>query len=272
MLIIEDSKTVGAIVYRLLHSYGYNPHLVSSTYTIQPLIKTYKPTCVILNTFLEHADAQLTCETIRATLPNAFILALHTRGTWQNRIDILKKGADDCITFPFPGEELLARINALLRRPKLVHLPTLTTGSLTLIPDDRKAFYKESPLDLSRTEYRLLEYLVRNSNRTVTRSELLDNVWDYTRIINSNTVDVHIQKLRKKLHNEKEHKKEHKESTPKLKSSSRSAPDKSSSDTEYSTENFTQLLEEPVETDTHIKTVHGIGYRLEGTFSRSSSA
>jgi DNA-binding response OmpR family regulator len=249
VLIIEDSQTIGSIVYNILHSYGYNPHLVRSTERISAQLKTYHPNLIILDTFLEHTDPLTLCEEIRSVSQNSFILALHSKGPWQSKVDILKKGADDCVSFPFPGQELLARINALLRRPRRTHLPIITVGHITVIPDERRALYHDSPLELSRTEYQLLEYLTQNSNRSITRAELLDHVWDYTRIINSNTVDVHIQKLRKKL---------------RLRGTKKIAGE--TSDTPYVGDNFTRLLA-PQEQPDPIKTIHGIGYRLEGNLN-----
>ena len=114
-------------------------------------------------------------------------------------MEFLQNGADDCLTFPFPTQELLARIHAMLRRPRKSTPAHISYGNILIKPEQRKAFYSKSPLDLTRKEYQVLEYFVRNKNRTITRSELLDHVWDYKRIINSNTVDVHIQKLRKKM-------------------------------------------------------------------------
>lgn len=273
VLIIEDSPTIGPILFRILHSYGYNPHLTKSGQRISAELKTYHPALIIIDTFLEHDDPLSLCEEIRTVAQNSFILAIHSKGSWQNKIEILKKGADDCISFPFPGQELLARINALLRRPRRTHLPKISVGNITVIPDERKAYYNSQPLDLSRTEYQLLEYLTQNNNRSITRAELLDHVWDYTRIINSNTVDVHIQKLRKKLREPvKDGSKSSQDTTEgkniEKKAQSKSADSIQTLDTSveelaYTGDNFTRLRVEHEQIEP-IKTVHGIGYRLEG--------
>lgn len=260
ILIIEDSKTIGSIMYRILHAYGFIPHLTNSAQRITSLLTTYHPQIILLNTYLQHADTSVLCKEIRTLDKHAFILGIHTKGPWQSRVSILTSGADDCISFPFPGQELIARINALLRRPRISLQPTLKAGRVTVIPDERKAFVDKHPIDLSRTEYHLLEYLTKNAGRVVSRAELLDHVWDYSRIINSNTVDVHIQKLRKKMCRNKT-------STENIKKTKKGLQ-QNDSDSSYVGENFTSMnSNKKTEISSPIKTIHGIGYRLEGNLT-----
>lgn len=253
VLIIEDTQTIGSIMYRLLDTYGYTPHLVGSAQRPLSHVKTYHPSIIIIDSTLEHIDPSELCKKIRLSDRSVFILGLHSKGSWQNKVALLKSGADDCITFPFPGQELLARINALLRRPRQSNLPTITLGSIKIVPDDREAYYNDTPLELSKTEYQLLEYLVKNNNRAISRAELLDHVWDYSRIINSNTVDVHIRKLRQKLT------KKHVKTKKTITNNSKFDATKDV----YVKDNFTQINPRQKNADL-IKTVHGIGYRLDG--------
>jgi len=237
IVIIEDVKSISSIIQKTLHSYGY---LVNSFLSSQPLKSIIKNTpfdLIILSTNLEHCDSQDLCKFIRQKYPSTFIIGINSKGSWTSRTDILNSGADDCLSFPFPTQELLARIQTLLRRPKTPVEMNLKYGNIKINPSLRKVYYNKRHLELTKKEYHLLEYMMRNSERTITRSELLDHVWDYKRITGSNTIDVHIQKLRQKMR-------------------SNNAPLTKTNDSYINpSENFT--------IETEIQTVHGIGYRLD---------
>lgn len=238
VLIIDDTRTIPTLIERTLQSYGYVPHTITSKHNIASHLKSFPLSLVIINTALMHAESTDICTHIREKHPNTFILGIQSRGSWESRVEFLQNGADDCLSFPFPTQELLARIHAMLRRPRRSTSPHITYGKILIKPEQRKAFYSNTPLDLTRKEYQVLEYFVRNKDRTITRSELLDHVWDYKRIINSNTVDVHIQKLRKKMRSNGRKRDEHASTN--------------------------ELPRQSTYKDTEIQTVHGIGYRLEG--------
>lgn len=246
ILIIEDSQTIGDLVSRTLSAYGYNTHIHKSSDNIEAMIKGFPLSIIIQNTRLRHTNSIELCKHIRESYPSTVILGIHNTGPWQDRIEFLNSGADDCLNFPFPAAELIARIQALKRRPRTSHQTKLSFGDITIEPTQRKANYLNKMMDLTKKEYQLLEYIVRNQNRTITRTELLDHVWDYTKIISSNTVDVHVQKIRNKMRSIR---------------SGKSAKQKNTNrdDTNY-------VLKDSIKprNDTEICTVHGIGYRLEG--------
>jgi len=250
ILIIDDTDSTSSIISKTLSSYGFTPHIIPSSDTIKSTLKFVPLSIIIINTNLIHADSFDICSHIRKEYPHTSILAIHTSGPWQARVEILQNGADDCISFPFPTQELIARIRALQRRPRRSQPATLLCGNISIKPNLRLATFHDRELDLTRKEYNLLEYLVRNNDRVVTRSELLDHVWDYTRIINSNTVDVHIRKLRSKL-------REHQPKRPKR---SKSSP-------LYDMGIIPRKQSFPQNSE--IKTVHGVGYRLNGNLPRN---
>lgn len=274
ILVIEDNSTISSIIEKTLLSYGHTPHRIASTRRIRPIIGTVPADLVILSTQLKNEESLELCSHIRTQYPHIFILAVHSNGSWQDRIDILNRGADDCITFPFPTQELITRINALLRRPKHTLPPVINCGSLSINPAKQSVAYGTSPIDLTRKEYHLLEYLVRNKDRTVSRDELLDHVWDYRKLINSNTVDVHVQKIRRKISAVMDQ-----IAGMSVQADTTSAQAKNSSGSTQKPSIPTKRPLPPLKqfpysssalhpyNPTEIKTIHGIGYRIEENIS-----
>lgn len=232
VLIIEENPPIILIVQKTLKSYGYTTQVADKDTEVKTMMKIAPIDIVIIGTKLRTIDSIKLCRYIRDTYRNTIIIAINHRGTWQERLELLKKGADDCLNFPFPAQELLVRIQALLRRPSSKYGSDLTYGNIELNPSTLQAHYRRTQLHLTRREYLLLEYLLRNKERAVTRAELLDHVWDYRKSFGSNTVDVHVQKLRSKIRKSKKR--------PDSKSRNDASP----------------------VNDTEIRTVHGIGYKL----------
>lgn len=259
VLILDDSRTVPSLIERTISAYGYIPHTITSNHNIKSYLAGFPIAIVIINTSLMHADSMELCSHIRKNYPKMIIMGIQTRGTWEDRVKLLQQGADDCITFPFPTQELVARLLALRRRPKKSRGTTLSCGKIVMKPSQRRAYYDKSPIPLTRKEYHLLEYLMMNNERVVSRSELLDHVWDYKQIINSNTVDVHIQKIRRKILN-----------------AQIQEPNSDQKDTDGKQNELTSnpvTLKQPYfgkynYNSTEIKTVHGIGYRMEGNIPK----
>jgi DNA-binding response OmpR family regulator len=127
------------------------------------------------------------------------ILGLCSHGGWKDKVSFLKNGGDDVISYPFPIQELLERIKSLERRPKSYVNSNLYIGEFCLDRENLTVSNKQKDIKLRRKEYELLEYLVRHKDRTVSRCELLDHVWDYRDYVGSNTIDVHIKRIRDKL-------------------------------------------------------------------------
>ncbi|OGC35859.1 hypothetical protein A2436_02505 [candidate division WS6 bacterium RIFOXYC1_FULL_33_9] len=127
------------------------------------------------------------------------ILGICSIGTWKDKVNFLNIGGDDVLSYPFPIQELLARIQSLLRRPNSYIDSKMYLGNVLLDTTNKTVSVKEKDIELRRKEYELLEYLIRNKNRTVSRCELLDHVWDYRSYTGSNTIDVHIKRLRDKI-------------------------------------------------------------------------
>ena len=130
------------------------------------------------------------------------IIVLARTDRIEERISMLDSGADDCMSKPFRFEELLARVRALLRRGAAVGGTTLRFGSLILDLRRKEALREGRRIELTYREYALLEFLLRNQNKVVSRTEILENVWDYHFESDSNIVDVFMYRLRKKIDND----------------------------------------------------------------------
>jgi DNA-binding response OmpR family regulator len=128
------------------------------------------------------------------------VLMLTALDTTDDKVTGLNSGADDYLAKPFAFKELLARIHALLRRPKQSNPLILTLGNIHINTTSRDVTYKNKPVSLTLKEFMVLEYLMRNTNKVVTRDELYSHAWDFADSSFSNTVDVHIKNLRKKIY------------------------------------------------------------------------
>ena len=130
------------------------------------------------------------------TLP---ILVLTARGSWQDKVQGLEAGADDYLVKPFHIEELLARINALLRRASNSASEQITYGPVSIIPDSQTSSIGEQALDLTEFEYKILEYLMRRHNTVISKTELADYLYPHDEDRDSNVIEVIVGRLRKKL-------------------------------------------------------------------------
>ncbi|MCC7289713.1 response regulator transcription factor [bacterium] len=198
ILIIEDSPNVAHLVGSIIRSKGHiEKHLKSPEISLQ-YFKDNLFEVVIINTNLQYGTHKLIRE-IRRYAENTFIIGVSTKSTWKEKVEFLNAGGDDVLDYPFPMQELEARINSLLRRPKKNNQGILKVKNVSINTDLKQVNVGAKPVPLRRREFALLEYMVKNKERTITRAELLDHVWDYRRSTGSNTVDVHVKRLRDKL-------------------------------------------------------------------------
>lgn len=201
ILIIDNSTTLSHIMKKTLEAYSYRATLDEDSFLTKGLVKEGKFNIVILNTSLPQEKSFLILKTIKKISPSTKVLGVCKKEGWKNRVKFLQGGADDVLTYPFPMQELLARIQCLNRRPKNYDLDKLYLSDIEVDTSIRSTTINEQEVPLRKQEYSLFEYLLRNKNRTVTRYELMDHVWDYRKFNNSNTIDVHVKRLRDKLGN-----------------------------------------------------------------------
>jgi two-component system, OmpR family, response regulator MprA len=158
----------------------------------------FSPDAVVLDLGLPKLDGVEVCRRLRAE-GDVPILMLTARDALDSRVEGLDSGADDYLVKPFERDELLARLRALLRRRPPRGSAYLVAGDLRLNPDTREVTRGERRLELTAREFELLEYLMRNERLVVSRQALLDEVWGYHPFAETNTVDVFVSTLRRKL-------------------------------------------------------------------------
>ncbi|SHH20617.1 response regulator transcription factor [Thermosipho atlanticus] len=163
------------------------------------MYEEFKPDVVILDIMLPDIDGTEVAKKIRKIDPDAGIIMLTALGETKNKVEGLESGADDYVVKPFDFEELLARVKALLRRKKIEFEQEMIIGDLSIDFNSRTVKYKGREVQLSKTEFELLSYLVKNLGRVVSKEEILNAVWGLDYYGTPNTVEVYINYLRKKL-------------------------------------------------------------------------
>ena len=199
ILIIENSSTLSQIMEKTLDSYGYKVTLDNENFGSKVYVKDGIFEFVILNTKLSGNKSEEILSYIIKHCPKTKVLGVCNNGGWPEKVNFLNHGGDDVLTYPFPMQELLARIQSVSRRPKSYVDSSLYLGDLILDTNSKSIQKGNEDIEVRNKEYDLFEYLVRNKDRPISRCELLDHVWDYREYIGSNTIDVHINRLRKKL-------------------------------------------------------------------------
>jgi two-component system, OmpR family, response regulator len=154
---------------------------------------------VILDSSLPKKTGPEVCKEIRASGKTYPILFLTVNSEIADKVTALNLGADDYLTKPFSFQELIARVRALLRRPAQTESDILTFQDLTMDVNSHIVTRQKQPIYLTRKEFMLLEYMLRHKGQTVSRSELLEHVWDAKANVFSNTIESHIVSLRKKI-------------------------------------------------------------------------
>lgn len=198
VLIVEDNPAVARLLKQATEEAGYAPQIVSDGNEGALRASSHHFDLILLDVMLPGMDGFEVCRRLRAQQIPSLILMITARDTTEDKIAGLDAGADDYIVKPFQVAELLARMRALLRRGQS-SAPVLRVADLTLDPATRKASRSSKTVSLSATEYSLLEYMMRNANRVLTRSMLLDHVWQYDFGGTDNVLDVYIGYLRQKL-------------------------------------------------------------------------
>jgi DNA-binding response OmpR family regulator len=149
-------------------------------------------------------DGSQITQDVRAEGVKTPIIVLTGRGETEHKVDLLNKGADDYLVKPFSFEELLARINSVLRRPELSKPTILRVGPLEMDMSTRVVRKRGEEIALTLKEFALLECFMRQPNEVLSREKLFDHVWDFNSLSWSNVLDVHMKNLRKKLGSDEE--------------------------------------------------------------------
>ena len=198
VLVVEDDAAIADVLRRTLRQEGHEVRSAEDGVQALELAESFVPDLVILDLGLPKLDGVEVCRGLRAE-SDAPILILTARTDTDDRVEGLDSGADDYLVKPFERKELLARMRALLRRRPPRGTAALAVGDLRLNPDTREVAPRRSPVELTNREFELLEYLMRNERLVVSRERLLEEVWGYDPMAMTNTIDVFISNLRRKL-------------------------------------------------------------------------
>lgn len=197
ILIVEDDPAISDLIALNLGVAGYERVQVYDGESAERALGEHQIDLVLLDIMIPGKDGWELVRTIRPTgIPVIFLTA---KNNLMDRVNGLKAGADDYIVKPFEAMELIARIEAVLRRSAGYRQETFRLEDVEIHPEERSVYKAGRQVDLTPKEYELLILLIRNKNRALTREKILEVVWDYDYMGDTRTVDIHIQKLRKKL-------------------------------------------------------------------------
>ena len=199
ILVVEDEARLSALLRQGLEEEGYGVDIAHSGEVALDLTYTEGYDAIVLDIMLPGIDGLTVCRDLRRREVQTSILLLTARSAIDDRVEGLDAGADDYLVKPFAFSELLARLRAVTRRPREMHQPELEAGELRLNPATHQVWRGESEVELSNKEFRILEYLMLNQPRVLTRSMIADRVWDYEFPAVTNVIDVHVRSLRRKL-------------------------------------------------------------------------
>lgn len=200
VLVAEDDRAVRDAVERALRYEGYDVIAVPEGAEAIQRVLNDKPDAVVLDVMMPNVDGLEVAARLRKAGVSTPILMLTARAEISDRVAGLDAGADDYLVKPFHLDELLARLRALLRRTGLSGSDeALRVGDLTLDPQTREVRRGDREIELTRTEFALLELLMSNAGAVLTRSQIYERVWDYDFGPTSNSLEVYVGYLRRKL-------------------------------------------------------------------------
>jgi DNA-binding response OmpR family regulator len=200
VLVVEDEPAIADVIRLNLAKAGYGVHVEHHGDNALDAVHRLKPAAIILDVGLPGMDGIEICRKLRADQDWTPVLFVTARDDEVDRIVGLELGADDYVTKPFSPRELVARVTGVLRRTQGVpEAAPQTVGAVTLDAGQRRVFTGTDELALTATEFDLLAYLMRRPGRVFSREQLLSEVWGYSSVAGTRTVDVHIAQLRSKL-------------------------------------------------------------------------
>ena len=199
VLVIEDDPTVGQFVKRGLEEQRWTVDLVADGEEGEALARSQPYDIIVLDLRLPGRSGQQVLRNLRAHGFEKPVLVLTAQDAIDAKVETLRAGADDYVTKPFAFEELLARVEALARRPRAIVSPRITVGDLVVDLSAREVTRAGRPVELTPKEFLVLEYLARHAGRVLSRTLITEYAWGYHFDPGTNIVDVVINHLRKKL-------------------------------------------------------------------------
>ena len=204
LLVVEDEPKVAAFIRNGLEEQGYTVDVAYDGSTGEKLAMTREYQIILLDVVIPTINGNELCRKIKTAKPGVPILMLTALGTTDDKVAGFDSGADDYLVKPFEFKELVARIKALTKRSRLRQQPNamanvLTVGELQLDLDKKVAIRGGRTISLTAKEFSLLEFLMKNKGRVISRPEIAEHVWDVTFDTGTNVVEVYVNILRKKI-------------------------------------------------------------------------
>jgi len=201
ILVIEDDPHIRKVLQRIFREQGYTVTECGDGQAGLDAFRSVKPSAVVLDLLLPNVFGRDLCKIMKAEQPGVPVIVVSAISEVADKVLLLELGADDYVTKPFSPRELLARVQAALRRPlrQTATTATCTFGECEIDFAKMSARRAGSPITLTAHEFKLLKYFVKNAERVLGREELLNEVWGYNCYPTTRTVDNHILKLRQKL-------------------------------------------------------------------------
>jgi len=209
LLLVEDEPNVVSVIKRGLADYGFDVSVAGNGLTGLQMALSHPFDLLILDVMLPGMDGIQICRRVREKNTHVPILMLTALDSTENIVTGLDSGADDYMVKPFKIAELAARLRTLMRRRSNEAEPASTVYKIADLEVDVEAktvAQNQIPLNLTPTEYRLLEYFIKNQKKVLSRIQILENVWDIDFNLGTNVVDVYVNYLRKKLEKNSPHK------------------------------------------------------------------
>jgi len=202
VLVVDDEQTLAEVVTMALRYEGWEVRSAGDGLTAVRTARDFRPDVVVLDVMLPDLSGIEVLRRLRAEAPELPVLFLTAKDAVEDRIAGLTAGGDDYVTKPFSLQEVVVRLHGLLRRSKLVASRSeamLVVGDLTLDEDSREVHRAGEPVQLTATEFELLRFLMNNPKRVLSKTQILDRVWNYDFGGQANVVELYISYLRKKI-------------------------------------------------------------------------
>jgi len=200
--VVDDEPTIGEVVSAYLQRAGYETRVAADGFAALDAVNDRSPDLIVLDLMLPGIDGLEVMRRVRERPDRkSAIILLTAKGAEADRVIGLRLGADDYVVKPFSPAELVARVDAVLRRvdPAPEAAPPIEHGDLVIDPAARRVFVRGEEVELTQREFDLLLFLARHPGQAFTRNQLMDAVWQYAFYSDTSTVTVHVRRLRAKI-------------------------------------------------------------------------
>lgn len=201
VLVIEDERAIREMIAFALKRDGFECIDAASVSEAEAKLATAVPDVMLIDWMLPGVSGVDYVRQIKKdeSLKSVPVIMLTAKAEEDDKIEGLDAGADDYVAKPFSPRELMARIRAVLRRTGATEMRSLQVGDLKMDIDSHRVSYNKTAIELGPTEYKLLQFLMKNPDRVYSRNQLLDHVWGHNAYVEERTIDVHVLRLRKAL-------------------------------------------------------------------------